>query len=110
MVRRRSCAVSNHEAPMRISGPHPSRRARERAPQGEGIKPSMMPLDQPFAPFQPVLPPVKVHLVNPAFHLWLKARGTTGPPRGLVKSREDNMRPVANEPLARHALAFVLAG
>jgi glucose-1-phosphate adenylyltransferase len=25
-------------------------------------------------------------------------------------SREDNMRPVANEPLARHALAFVLAG
>ena len=30
--------VSNHEAPMPMSGPHPSRRAQERAPQDEGIE------------------------------------------------------------------------
>ena len=28
----------NHEAPMLIGGPHPSRRAQERAPQDEEIK------------------------------------------------------------------------
>ncbi len=41
MVRRRSCAVSNHEGhaasePNR-SGSHPSRRAQERAPHGEEV-------------------------------------------------------------------------
>src|SRR5260370_652533 len=33
MVRRRTCAVSNHEATMR---PHPSRRGEDTAPQDEG--------------------------------------------------------------------------
>src|SRR5258707_15285548 len=35
MVRRRSCAVSNHEATM---GRHPSRRGEDAAPQDEGLR------------------------------------------------------------------------
>src|SRR6186997_3294714 len=38
MVRRRSCAVSNHEATMR---PHPSRRGESAAPQDEGEQASL---------------------------------------------------------------------